>query len=318
MSPCLPIPPELPELPPSTTLPWPAEVVQAHCELQAGFRVSQAALNLDESDPIRLGHHLQRAKTIMVPVVEVLRRKKSNPLPPTYIKGITESVFALVEGLQLALTKATAACVLYFLLASSTQNLTFRYLTTSESLSEKSQVSEINAIKLEKSGRRGRPQKIISDSFLREVFRSGRNISISRVATSLGMHRNSVQKYMRLYKITRQPFSTMSNLQLDSTIKKFKDSHPNAGIRYIRGFLLQQGIRVQRSRIVASLDRVDDVAKVVVRNKTIKRREYKSARPNALWHMDGHHKLGPWGVVIHGVIDGYDRVVCAEQQSLDC
>ena len=115
---------------------------------------------------------------------------------------------------------------------------------------------------------------------------------------------------MKLYKITRQPFSTMSNLQLDSMIKTFKDSHPDTGIRYIRGFLLQQGIRVQRSRIVASLGRVDDVAKVVVRNKTIKRREYKSARPNALWHMDGHHKLGPWGVVIHGVIDGYDRVVC--------
>jgi len=25
--------------------------------------------------------------------------------------------------------------------------------------------------------------------------------------------------------------------------------------------------------------------------------------------MDGHHKLGPWGIVIHGVTDGFDRVV---------
>ena len=163
---------------------------------------------------------------------------------------------------------------------------------------------------MKRNGGRGRPKKIISDSFLHEAFRPSRNISISCIATSLGMHRNSVQKYMKLYKIIRQPFSTMSNLQLDSMIKKFKDSHPNAGIRYVRGFLLQQGIRVQRSRIVASLGRVDDIAKVVVRNKTIKRREYKSARPNALWHMDGHHKLGPWGVVIHGITDGYDRVVC--------
>ena len=92
-------------------------------------------------------------------------------------------------------------------------------------------------------------------------------------------------------------------------IKRFKDSHPNAGIRYIRGFFLHQGIRVQRSRILGSLTRVDNVAKVVLRNKTIKRREYKSARPNALWHIDGHHKLGPWGIVIHGITDGFDRVV---------
>jgi len=114
---------------------------------------------------------------------------------------------------------------------------------------------------------------------------------------------------MKLYKIIRQPFSTILDPLLDLKIKQFKDSHPNAGIRYIRGFLLQQGIRVQRSRITASLSRVDDVAKVVLRNKTIKRREYKSARPNALWHLDGHHKLGPWGIVIHGIIDGFDRVV---------
>ena len=54
---------------------------------------------------------------------------------------------------------------------------------------------------------------------------------------------------------------------------------------------------------------MDDVAKVILHNTIIKQREYKSARPNALWHMDGHHKLGPWGIVIHGFVDGYNRVV---------
>ena len=114
---------------------------------------------------------------------------------------------------------------------------------------------------------------------------------------------------MKIYKIVCQPFSDIPDPSLDSMIRRFKDSHPNAGIRYIRGFLLQQGMRVPRSRIIASLTRVDDVAKVILRNKTIKRREYKSARPNALWHLDGHHKLGPWGIVIHGIVDGFDRLV---------
>ena len=58
-----------------------------------------------------------------------------------------------------------------------------------------------------------------------------------------------------------------------------------------------------------SLGHIDDVGKVVVCNQTIKRQEYKSAQLNALWHMDGHHKLGPWDIVIHGITDGYDRVV---------
>jgi len=177
--------------------------------------------------------------------------------------------------------------------------------------SEKSKISEVKAIETERNGRRGRPRKIISSSFLREAFRSGRNISISRIATSLGVHQNSVKNYMKLYKIVRQPFSTISDPLLDSSIKRFKDSHPNAGIRYIRGSFLQQGIQIQCSRITESLSRVDDVAKVILRNKTIKRREYKSARPNALWHLDGHHKLGPWGIVIQGITDGFDRVVRA-------
>jgi hypothetical protein len=292
----------LPDLPPSTGHPWSAEVVQAHRELHAGFRASRAALNLDESDPIRLGHHLHQARAIMVPVVEALRRQRSNPLPPTYIEEISEAILALVGGLQSALAESTVTCVALF--AIRCYNLILKLS------SERSKVSEVEVVRTEKSGRRGRPRKIISNTFLQEAFRSGRNISISRVATSLGVHRNSVKHYMKLYKIVRQPFSTISDPYLDSMIKQFKDSHPNAGIRYIRGFLLQQGIRIQRSQITSSLSRVDNVAKVVLRNKTIKRREYKSAQPNALWHMDGHHKLGPWGVVIHGITDRFDQVVC--------
>lgn len=92
-------------------------------------------------------------------------------------------------------------------------------------------------------------------------------------------------------------------------VKQYKDAHPNTGIRYLHGYLFQKGMRVQRERIIASLGRVDDVAKVILRHNIIKRREYKSARPNALWHVDGHHKLGPWGIVIHGFTDGYDRMV---------
>ncbi|KAI6006192.1 hypothetical protein F5J12DRAFT_721182, partial [Pisolithus orientalis] len=33
--------------------------------------------------------------------------------------------------------------------------------------------------------------------------------------------------------------------------------------------------------------------------------KYHVKWPNALWHMDGHHKLIQWGIVIHGFIDGF-------------
>jgi hypothetical protein len=39
------------------------------------------------------------------------------------------------------------------------------------------------------------------------------------------------------------------------------------------------------------------------------RRDYRVSRPHAIWHLDGHHKLILWGIVIHGFIDGYSRTM---------
>ncbi len=37
--------------------------------------------------------------------------------------------------------------------------------------------------------------------------------------------------------------------------------------------------------------------------------EYSVPAPNSLWHLDGYHKLIRWGLVIHGGIDGYSRLI---------
>ena len=40
------------------------------------------------------------------------------------------------------------------------------------------------------------------------------------------------------------------------------------------------------------------------------RRRYSVPCPNALWHIDGDHKLiEPYRIVIHGGIDGYSRLI---------
>ena len=85
----------------SLALPWSAEVIQAHCGLCAAFKASQTALNLDESDPIHLGHHLHQAKTFMVSIVDVLGQQTTNPLPSGYIKGISEAMLTLIDCLQI-------------------------------------------------------------------------------------------------------------------------------------------------------------------------------------------------------------------------
>ena len=57
----------------------------------------------------------------------------------------------------------------------------------------------------------------------------------------------------------------------------------------------------------ASIHRVDPI-NTELRSITV-RRVYYAAGPNAIWHMNGHHKLIKWRFVTHGGIDRYSRTV---------
>jgi hypothetical protein len=105
------IPLTLPPLPPATGAPWSADVIQAHCGLVSAFGTSYRALNLDESDPIRLGHHLKQAETFMTSIVDVFSTQTDNPLPPWYVETIGWAVESLADGLRSALSRATLVFV---------------------------------------------------------------------------------------------------------------------------------------------------------------------------------------------------------------
>lgn len=160
-----------------------------------------------------------------------------------------------------------------------------------------------------RTGRPGRPRKVLSEVVLREMFRAGRNIKASQAAKVFNVHRHTVKHYLRSYKIQTQEYSQLSDEELDALVEEFKQKRPTTGLSYLRGHLLQRGWRIKRDRVLASISRVDGIRRVLRRNSMIKRRKYISTRPNAVWHMDGHHKLGPWGFVIHASIDGCDSVV---------
>lgn len=175
--------------------------------------------------------------------------------------------------------------------------------------SEHAKIHSLDPVKVVGTGRRGRPRKVISQRCLQEAFRPGRNISANKLAKAIGVHRRTVGKYAKLYGVRRQIYSPIQLEDLDKIVRQYKLKHPLTGHRYLRGYLLQNNLRVQRQRLFDSIGRVDAVTKHIRKDTTIKRREYQNPRPNALWHLDGHHKLIMWGVVIHGIADGYDRSV---------
>ncbi|KDQ05993.1 hypothetical protein BOTBODRAFT_92195, partial [Botryobasidium botryosum FD-172 SS1] len=84
---------------------------------------------------------------------------------------------------------------------------------------------------------------------------------------------------------------------------------PKSGIRYAISFLRDRYVRVQRARVIASLDRIDSLGVSLRRNNTKPRKEYKTRRPNLLWCLDAHLKLIRWGFAMQGIIDAHCRTV---------
>ena len=85
---------------------------------------------------------------------------------------------------------------------------------------------------------------------------------------------------------------------------------PQSGEKTISGRLKSHGVRVQR-RVRDSLHRIDPSG-VRARRNVLHRRQYSVPSPNALWHVDGYHKLIRWRLVIHGAIDSYNWLIVSE------
>ncbi len=138
-----------------------------------------------------------------------------------------------------------------------------------------------------------------------------RNIYLSKLAQKLNISRDVLQREIKLCGIDRG-YADISDAELDRMIHSFllQKEHTTGG-RYVIGHVRSKGIKVQRCRIRASIKRVDRLGQFLRRNarERIPRQTYHVPRPNALWHMDGHHKLIAWGIVIHGCVDGFSQTV---------
>ena len=65
----------------------------------------------------------------------------------------------------------------------------------------------------------------------------------------------------------------------------------NWGYVMIAGYLASKGYKIQRYRIRESVLRLDPDGVEERKRCALHRRVYSVPCPNALWHIDGHHKL---------------------------
>ena len=133
----------------------------------------------------------------------------------------------------------------------------------------------------------------------------------SKIAEVLGISRKTLYNKIAACPNTDEfcKYSEVTEAQLDVIVRSVKREYPNDGEVMVAGHLLRLGYRVQRSKLRASIHRIDPEGTAERRSIAIRQRACHVSAPNEVWHIDGHHKLIKWRLVIHGGIDGYSRLI---------
>lgn len=191
-------------------------------------------------------------------------------------------------------SECTLICIFYWLVTFCSKTL---------------EVNHIDPIENTHHQGPGQPRKQLKVELLHAAMAPGHRITVSKLARLIGIHRNTLRHYLKKCRVDYQ-HTPITDGELDLLIHYFCHLKPQSGLHYLAGSLSRYGLRIQRHRIASSLQCVDPLGRVLRQQATIHRRQYQVSCPNALWHMDGHHKLIHWGIVIHGIIDGYSQTVC--------
>ncbi|KAF5340537.1 hypothetical protein D9758_015819 [Tetrapyrgos nigripes] len=172
----------------------------------------------------------------------------------------------------------------------------------------------VKPVQIVHTGQRGPPRKMLDPNFLRKAMDPKHQISLTTLAKTLGVSRQTLYSRLRENNIDYS-YTRLSDPELDNLVKQYRLQKPGSGMRYLRGHLRRNGIRIQKRRMAKSIKRVSRLGNTLHRrqNAPKKRKPYQVSRPNALYHIDGHHKLILWGIVIHGCVDGYSRKVTGLQ-----
>eukprot|EP00794_Sanderia_malayensis_P010667 gene10667-11796_t len=176
-----------------------------------------------------------------------------------------------------------------------------------ESLASGSKTTVQNCLK-EHSGEPGRPKFIVSQAQVEGLRAIGMNWT--EIASLLGISVRTLWDKRQLFQnFMDMEFNDMSNDELDGVVAEIIRISPSSGETMVAGALRSRGIKVQRWRMRDSMKRVDPIGKIARKLFLVRRRIYSVRSPNALWHIDSHHKLIRWRIVTHGCIDGFSRLI---------
>ena len=156
------------------------------------------------------------------------------------------------------------------------------------------------------TGSQGRPPLIVQVEQI-EFLRS-MHFPWVKIAHMLGVSESTLRRRREASGIISD-WSSISDEAIEDLVSAIRRTTPNIGQIRLCGALRARGFHIQRRRIRDCLRKLDPVGTALRWRSVIHRRKYFVPTPNALWHIDGNHKLIRWKLVVHLCVDGYSRLL---------
>lgn len=141
---------------------------------------------------------------------------------------------------------------------------------------------------------RGRPFFKIPFETLEFFVENG--FKVAEIGRLIGVSKRTVERRLKDYDLgIRQSYSPLTDHELEDEVKKIINDFPHVGYRTMSGLLQVKGHRVQEKRIQHAMRNADSCGvlfrRLFLTASRVQRRTYSVKAPQALWHIDGNHKL---------------------------
>ncbi len=140
------------------------------------------------------------------------------------------------------------------------------------------------------TGSIGRPSFDIPRSQLDHLLNN--RFTVPEIANLIGVSVSTIRRRMSIYQLSvRETYTQLGDDELDRMVSDAQLQFPSWGNRLMYSYILSCGVRVQFHRVREAQARIDPVGSFMRRLSHLQRRRYAVPGPQALWHIDGNHKL---------------------------
>eukprot|EP00111_Clytia_hemisphaerica_P020283 TCONS_00059777-protein len=149
------------------------------------------------------------------------------------------------------------------------------------------------------------------DEWIEYYFRRGLQyadiLNLMNQLHGVTLSMRQLHRILSIRNLYRRKNKTNINEVIVAIDEALHGSRQNFGYRLMTQWLTSQGLITDRETVRLALKELDPEGVLSRQSHRFRRRVYVSNGPNFIWHIDGYDKIKPFGLAIHGAIDGWSR-----------